>query len=91
MLYNENLSKYSGLFICTIIKISAKKFDYSDALTGDNLNNLIIKLPVLHYIDNEKKYSDSGYMPDWKYMSSYMETIQEKAQNKIDMLRVIGS
>lgn len=95
MLYNENLSKYSGLFICTIIKISAKKFDYSDALTGDNLNNLIIKLPVLHnvdgstYIDNEKKYSDSGYMPDWEYMSKFMEEIETKAQNRIDLLRTI--
>lgn len=96
MLYNENLSKYNGLFICTIIKISAEKFDYSDALTGDNLDNLIIKLPVLHnadgsiYIDDERKYSDDGYIPDWEYMSAYMETIEEKAQNKIDLLRVIG-
>lgn len=91
MLYNENLSRYSGLFICTIIKISAKKFDYSDALTGDNLNNLIIKLPVLHnadgsiYIDNEKKYSDSGYVP----IGNIMEAIETKAQNRIDLLRNI--
>lgn len=96
MLYNENLTKYSGLFICTIIKISAEKFDYSDALTSDNLDNLIIKLPVLHNadgsicIDDEKKYSDDGYIPDWEYMSAYMETIEEKAQNKIDLLRIIG-
>lgn len=96
MLYNENLSKYCGLFICTIIKISAKKFDYNDALTGDNLENLIIKLPVLHnddgsvYIDEEKKYSDDGYVPDWEYMGEYMETIEGKAQSKIDLLRVIA-
>lgn len=95
MLYNENLSKYSDLFICTIIKISAKKFDYNDALTGDNLENLIINLPVLHnedgsiYIDIEKKYSDDGYMPDWEYMSRYMEDIESKAQNRIDLLRGI--
>lgn len=88
MLYNEKLSKYSGLFIYTIIKISAKKFDYSDALTGDNL---IIKLPVLHnadgsiYIDNEKKYSDSGYVP----IGNIMEAIETKAQNRIDLLRNI--
>ena len=96
MLYNENLSKYSALFICTVIKISAKKFDYSDALTGDNLNNLIIKLPVLHnddgsiYIDEEKRYSDNGYMPDWKYMNKYMKDNEAKAQNRIDLLKVIG-
>lgn len=95
MLYNKNLSKYSGLFICTIIKISAKKFDYNDALTSANLENLIIKLPVLHnedgsiYIDKEKKYSDDGYIPDWEYMSRYMEVIESKAQNRIDLLRGI--
>lgn len=95
MLYNENLSKYSALFICTIIKISAKKFDYNDALTGDNLEKLIINLPVLHnedgliYIDIEKKYSDDGYVPDWEYMSRYMEDIESKAQNRIDLLRGI--
>lgn len=82
MLYNENLSKYSGLFICAIIKISAKKFDYNDALTGKNSENLIIKLPVLHnsdgsiYYDEEKRYSDEGYIPDWNYMSNYMESIE---------------
>lgn len=96
MLYNENLSKYSGLFICTIIKNSAEKFDYNDALTSANLDNLKIKLPVLHnddgtiYIDEEKKYSDDGYVPDWEFMSKYMEEIDGKAQQRIDLLRTIG-
>lgn len=97
MLYNENLTKYSGLFICTIIKTAAKKFDYSDALTSDNLKNLIIKLPVLHdkkgsiYIDKKKKYSDDGYVPDWEFMNKYMQTIETKAQDRIDLLGAIGS
>lgn len=96
MLYNENLSKYSGLFICTVIKISAKKFDYNDALTGDNLNDLTIMLPALHdengsiYFDEEKKYSDMGYVPDWDYMSSFMKSIESKAQSRIDLLKSIG-
>ncbi len=96
MLYNEKLSKYSALFICTIIKNTSKKYDYNDALTGDNLANLIIKLPVLHNedgsicIDKDKKYSDYGYMPDWTLMESYMETIEAKAQKRIDLLSIIG-
>ena len=95
MLYNENLSKYNALFICTVIKISAKKFDYSDALTGDNLNRLIIRLPVLHnadgsvHIDEEKNYSDNGYIPDWTFMEKYMKNIEEKAQIRIDLLNSI--
>lgn len=96
MLYNENLSKYSGLFICAIIKNTAKRFDYSDALTGSNLETLVIQLPVLHnedgsvFIDIEKKYSDDGYLPDWALMENYMATIELKAQKRIDLLSIIG-
>lgn len=96
MLYNPNLSKYNALFVCTIIKISSKKYDYSDALTGDNLERLMIKLPVLHddmgniYIDDSKTYSDEGYVPDWCYMGKYMQSIEGKAQNRIDLLNSIA-
>lgn len=96
MLYNDNLSKYNALFICTVIKISAKKYDYSDALTGDNLDKLIIKLPVQHnddgsiYMDEDKAYSDEGFVPDWNYMRKYMENIEKKAQNRIDLLNLIA-
>ncbi len=95
MLYNPNLSKYSALFICTIIKISSKKFDYSDALTGENLEKLIIKLPVLYdnsgaiYIDDKKEYSDDGFVPDWSFMERYMQSMEDKAQNRIDLLNSI--
>lgn len=46
MLYNDNLTKYNALFICTIIKNCATKFDYSDAFTSDNLKTLKIPLPA---------------------------------------------
>ena len=32
LLYNDNLTRYNALFICTVIKIMAQKFDYNDAL-----------------------------------------------------------
>ncbi len=95
LLYNENLTKYIGLFICTIIKISSKKFDYNDALTSDNLKGLKIKLPIQYnsdgteYIDNETKYSNNGYVPDWKFMEEFMERIENKAQERIDLLNAI--
>lgn len=96
LLYNDNLSKYNALFICTVIKISSQKFDYSDALTSDNLKRLRIKLPIKRnddgseYSDSEKKYSDEGYVPDWDYMANYMEVLEEKAQSRIDLLNKIA-
>ena len=95
-LYNHNLSKYNALFICTIIKVSSRKFDYSDALTGDNLEKLVIKLPVLHadngeiFFDENQTYSDEGYVPDWEYMANYMQKMENKAQDRIDLLRSIS-
>lgn len=95
LLYNDNLSKYNALFICTVIKIMAQKFDYSDALTSDNLKTLKIYLPAQrdkngeYVIDVKKQYSDEGFIPDWSYMEAYMTAIEEKAQKRIDILNII--
>lgn len=92
LLYNENITKHSALFISTIIKISAEKFNYNDALTSDNLKFLNIELPILYnedgsyFIDKEKKYSDKGYVPDWDYMENYMKNIIRDTQTKLDKL-----
>lgn len=96
LLYNVELSKYSGLFICTIIKIAAQKFDYADALTGKNLETLLIKLPVKQnedgtlFVDGSKNYHDEGYCPDWEYMENYMKSVEEKAKKRIEILKSIS-
>lgn len=93
LLYNENLNLYNGIFICTIIKICAKKFDYNDALTGNNLKTLVIKLPIQYnqddtpFVDNSKEYSEDGYIPDWSFMESYMRSVEPKAQVRINHLK----
>ena len=93
MLYNDNLSKYNALFICTIIKICATKFDYSDAFTSDNLKNLKIPLPAKKnnngslYINKDLNYNDNGNVPDWDYMNDYMKDIEKKAQRRINILK----
>ena len=92
MLYNKNITKYNALFISTIIKNSAKKYDYNDAFTSDNLKFLKIKLPLLYnkddsyFIDKEKKYSNQGFVPDWEYMEKYMKNIINKTQMQLDKL-----
>lgn len=80
----------------TFSSLNATKFDYSDAFTSDNLKTLRLPLPVQNnqdgtpYIDIEKKYSDNGFIPDWKYMTEYMKSIEEKAQVRIDILKQIS-
>lgn len=76
MLYNKNLNKYNSQFICSIIRRSADKFNYQDLLCGENLKNLMIKLPV-----------DSNGEPDWNYMEEYMKNIEEKVKKQINALK----
>ena len=96
MLYNDNLTKYNALFICTIIKICAAKFDYSDAFTSDNLKTLKIPLPAkknqdgTFCIDGEKKYTDDGFIPDWQFMTEYMTSVEEKTLVRINILKHIS-
>ncbi len=96
ILYNDNLTKYNSLFICTIIKICAKKFDYSDALTSDNLKTLKVVLPAKKnldgsfYIDSDCKYNKDGFLPDWQFMNEYMISIEEKTKVRIDVLKQIS-
>lgn len=96
LLYNENLNKYNAMFICTIIKNVAERFNYSDALTSDNLKTLRIKLPCKHnddgtvYCDVYKKYSDAGFMPDWLSMTEYMEQLEEKVLTSLNRLQTVN-
>lgn len=80
ILRNENLTELSALFICTIIKKAAYKYNYSDGLNSDNLKKLIIKLPA-------KKNGD----PDWDYMESYMKHIMEESEKSLESLRRANS
>lgn len=87
LLYNNNLNEYNALFICEVIKASAKKFNYSDAFNSDNLKTLSIKLPVKKkdYVNETEK----NYEPDWKYMEEFMMNIEKKARSKINDLNFI--
>lgn len=96
LLYCDRLNKYNALFIATVIKLASDRFDYNDALTGKNLDNLKIKLPILRKgdgtpdIDPEKEFDETGYIPDWEYMEKTMKEIEKKAQKKIDLLNLLS-
>ncbi len=76
LLYSDRMNELTALFICSIIKASAKKYNYNDALTGDNLKQLKITLPTT---------KDS--QPDWDYMESYMKAVMEKSEKSLEDLK----
>ncbi len=77
----EGFNEQIGLFIATVLRQEKYKFSYGRKWTLDNMNITIIKLPVQRnddgsvYIDTTKKYSDDGYVPDWKWMEEYIKSL----------------
>ena len=72
-LISNNISKYSKLFITTIINSTLKeKYSFSHQFRQKDLDTLTINLP-----------STTDNFPDWQFMEDYMKEITEKAKNKI--------
>ena len=87
---NALYSKYDGfnepigLFMAATIRQEKYRFSYGRKWTLDNMNITEICLPVQHnnngsiFIDDTKKYSDNGYVPDWQFMEDYIKSLHHK-------------
>ena len=78
----EPLSIHTKLFLATLIRNECKiKFQaFGRELNSHFRKDFTLKLPVLmkcneYVIDNEKRYSKYGYMPDWKFMENYIKNL----------------
>ncbi len=78
--YNSNLNKFSSLFIVTILDKEKFKFSYGRKYRA-HLNDIKIKLPICYQpngsplIDLDHKYSEEGYIPDFKFMENYIKSL----------------
>lgn len=81
--FSDEVSDSAKLFICTLIH-NESLYKYSSF--GRELNTHIrtdfgFTLPVQHnldgsiYIDSSCKYSEKGYVPDWKFMDKYIKSL----------------
>jgi hypothetical protein len=78
----EPLSIYTKLFIATLIRNECKiKYQaFGRELNSHFRKDFTIKLPILKnnnkvVRDATKKYSEEGYIPDWKWMENYMKSL----------------
>lgn len=77
----ENFNEKIGLFLCTVIRQEKYKFSYGRKWTLENMKLSEIKLPVKRsddgspIIDEDKKYSEKGFIPDWSFMEQYMDSL----------------
>ncbi len=63
LLYNENLNKYNGLFIVSVLSKEKYKYSYGRAFNKEHIENTIILLPAKN---NE---------PNWEYMENYIKSL----------------
>lgn len=69
------------LFIQTILTANRFKYAYGRKVTEEKYMNDIVKLPILFnedgtpFIDETYKYSEEGYVPDWKFMEDYIKSL----------------
>ena len=76
-LISNNISKYSKLFITTIINSTLKeKYSFSHKFRQKDLDTLTINLP-----------STPDNSPDWQYMEDYMKEITKLAAKRVEKLK----
>ena len=80
-----NLNSRIGLFISTIINNEKYKYSYGRALYSNVVSSMVIKLPTQidkangkYIIDENRTYSDEGYIPDWQFMEDYIKSLHHK-------------
>lgn len=65
--YNDNLNKYNGLFLVSLLDLERPKFSFGRK-RKKTLANTEIKLPA-------KLNSKNEYEPDWQYMEDYIKSL----------------
>lgn len=81
LLPDEIATTENYLFLQTVLMANKFKYDYGRKVTEENYLKEIIALPIKHnddgslYIDEEKTYSDEGYVPDWAFIKKYIRSL----------------
>ena len=87
LLFNNDISNCAKLFITTMFMNECK---YKYVAFGRELNvhirnDFTIFLPIkfnldqMPFIDENKTYSDEGYVPDWQFMEDYIKSLRHKS------------
>ncbi len=77
----EWLNKPLGLFVTSILNKEQYKYSYGRAFLMDRIMDTIIKLPIVRnsdkspVLDESKRYSEQGYLPDWTWMEKYIKSL----------------
>ncbi len=77
-------NKCTGLFVASVIMHDRYRWDYGRKWRPKRMVLSKLKLPILQsdngepVIDEQKKYSSKGYIPDWEFMEKYIKNLHYK-------------
>lgn len=83
-LLDGQFNEYTGMFIAAVIMYDRYRWGYGRKWRPERMIKSQLRLPILRdksgtpVLDFTKRYSDSGYSPDWEYMESYIKTLHHK-------------
>lgn len=78
--YADFLTPAIGSFIATCLCLERRKYSHGRKWKK-TLHTTVIKLPIQRdsngnpVIDDNRTYSDNGYVPDWQYMEDYINSL----------------
>ena len=74
-----------GLFLTSIITFNENgKWSYGRQCRVGDSKGIVVKLPIKYnedntpVIDENRTYSDEGYVPDWQFMEDYIKSLHHK-------------
>lgn len=74
-----------GLFLTSIITFNENgKWSYGRQCRVGDSKEIVVKLPIQHnednapVIDENRSYSNEGYVPDWQFMEDYIKSLHHK-------------
>lgn len=79
----EEISDETKLFLITVIEKNKYKYSYGRQ-ANKTMPYIELLLPIQYtndnvpFVDEEKKYSKEGYVPDWKWMDQYIKSLYYK-------------
>ena len=82
LILKDTKTIYVYLFIVTLLNQNVYKYSYGRGLVTEKYMSEVLKLPICRDVNNEpildntKKYSADGYIPDFKFMEDYIKSLK---------------
>ena len=81
--YDDALTELNAMFLVTVLDSERFKYSYGRKYRA-HLIEATIYLPAKHnadgtfFVDESRKYSEEGFVPDWQFMEKYVKSLQHK-------------